>query len=394
MQIKQIHAKDNLSDRVKSMKNDENFFLGNLSYYQEMIESYRENFLTRSDGHRLPKIEFMGQFIKKSSTLTTESYFIAIPVKNQEKVIKKVLTTLFSHVNNEYSLGIIFDNCTDASYEIAFNLIAQSFASFPHLKRVYLIKSYGELFESTCENILFEFCNQDYFVSLQSDMYFVDSSFLSRAKCAFESSTNLLAITGKAVIKLNKSTILQRFLGHLLKIFTKKVGRQIFNQKIKKLGFFSPLLGYFGDRAQAPYSKMHFTQKEFRKLYIGEAIIRGPIIWKAEIFRELNGFNDVAFYLGRDECDLSLRGNLNGFFVAYMPCLVYSIYEEGTTRKPRNSEVEKAIVSRNNLSKKNPGYLHRYWLKNLEASDLQKLKRNKKIIKNSYGYSINLLDKS
>ena len=125
-------------------------------------------------------------------------------------------------------------------------------------------------------------------------------------------------------------------------------------------------------------------------------MIRGPIVWLSKTFRELNGFDDVGFVLGRDDCDLSFRGFLNGHISGYLPSTSYSIYEQGTTRKPRSIEDRIALKARQELSHNFPGRLVDFWDK--RSSDygfVKKAINQMKIqVKNAYGSSINLSEMS
>jgi GT2 family glycosyltransferase len=98
-------------------------------------------------------------------------------------------------------------------------------------------------------------------------------------------------------------------------------------------------------------------------LYLGEAIIRGPIIWSSKIFCRLGGFNDISYFLGRDDCDLCLRASRNGYLVGYLPSTSFSIPSDGTTRKAITNEVATAMQVRTQISNSNPGELYKLWQK-------------------------------
>jgi hypothetical protein len=106
---------------------------------------------------------------------------------------------------------------------------------------------------------------------------------------------------------------------------------------------------------------MHFTKREFETLFVGDAIIRGPLIWDAQKFSELGTFNDVAFFLGRDDCDICLRASHKKWIVGYLPCFYVSRSLNGTSRKPRSADTVKAMNARSDLSLLFPGELHKFW---------------------------------
>lgn len=363
---------------------------------QESFEQYRASFTKRSEGFALPDIKYYGKFSKNVEKITDKDFFISIPIKNQASIIVNVLTTLLKNIDHVISVGLIFDNCSDRSLGVCLDFFEINFKRYPNLAAVHFVTSNGELFEATAENISFLLCNQKYFVSLQSDIYFTDKTFLSRADKAFDVIPELFAVSGKAIVTFN---IMSKFKIHLNRIFHFHNFALKFlpiYKGVKKTGFYLPYLGYFGDLSHPPDSYMYFSSSQINKLYLGEAVIRGPIVWLTETFRKLNGFNDVGFVLGRDDCDLSFRGFLNGHLSGYLPCTCFSIYEQGTTRKPRSIEDQISLKGRQELSQNFPGRLTNFWGKNSDHYTFEKKAINqlKTHFKNAYGSSIHLSDKS
>jgi len=328
---------------------------------QKNIEMYRSSFAIRSGGVQLPSITYIGEFSTKVTSRNMSDLYISIPVKNQEAIIESVLTMLIDNTNLSFSIGLLFDNCTDNSLQLCADFFENKYSLYPNLISVHFIKSDGELFEATAENITFLFCGQKYFMSLQSDIYFADKSFLARAIRVFEEKSNVFAISGKAIVSFKIMSKLQTYLSTifhsyniLLQIFPKARSK-------RKLGCYFPFLGYFGDLSRPPKSFMGYSRKQLSSFYIGEAVIRGPILWRSAIFRKLSGFDDIGFPLGRDDCDLCFRAYIEGYLSGYMPCESYSIYNQGTTRKPRSIADQKALTEREVLARKFPGDLARYW---------------------------------
>ena len=376
------------------MENWINFTDRKIVEVQSKINDYRKDFFQRSSGIQLPNTTCVGGLEKPTKKELRIDYFVSMPVKNQEKIIKDVLYDLISSIDKDFKLGLLFDNCSDESLNICKDFFSKSSLSFQHLQEVFFIKSDGELFESTAENILFKLCNQKYFVTIQSDLYFVDVSFLSRSESAFSLVPDLFAISGKALVSFETLTRLKAFLNSLLHAFNaiRKL-RPIGIRKVR-LGLFLPKLGYFGDMSSPPDVLMKFKRKELNTLFLGEAIIRGPVVWKAEIFRELNGYDDVAHPLGRDDCDICFRAYLLGYMSGYLPCVAYSIFKQGTTRKKRSPDDQNSLDARNFLAKRFPSRLTDYWNGELDSSLTNKLSQQKTRFKINYSKSIFLANKS
>jgi len=370
------------------------FLTDDLLFFQEKIDSYRQNFSDRAGGFELPKVEYLGRFQFATKVETENEVFISIPVKNQESIIEKVLMSLSQNIGMNYSIGLLFDNCTDNSLQASFDVIKSKLVMDPYIKKVYILKSYDELFESTCENILFKFCENNFFVSLQADIYFYDLTFLNRAINAFLKIPELFALSGKAIVPFKIVSPKKKLVSRIIKLLTQPIIVSSSLSSRIKLGINRSYLQYFGDLSQSPYSEMVFTNKQLATVNFGEAVIRGPVIWRSILFQRFKGFDDVAFYLGRDDCDLSFRAFLDGYRVGYLPCKFKSFYEEGTTRKIRTPAVISALNDRNNLAKQFPGKLHQFWSDNLQQGMSNKLTFYKNYWGRSHKFSIVLKDKS
>jgi hypothetical protein len=328
--------------------------------FQAVIDQYRHDFEVKSDGFKLPLISY--EFtITRNLNLTESVFFFAIPIKNQESLIEEVLKNLFENLSTLTDVGLLFDNCDDASFERAADYIQGAVEVYELLNQVHFIRSKDELFESTCENVLFQLCKAPYFVSFQADTLIRDSSFFERCQLAFKNVPSLLGISGRATVPLMPSKLLVAkliwlfFTKNLLTVFWPRVFKR------RRLGPFFNGKDYFGDTSGFPLPTMKFSKRELNTLFVGQALIRGPIVWSAESFRNLAGFDDVSFFLGRDDCDLSLRGLMEGFVVGYLPCDQVSNPSFGTTRKPRTEAVQVKLNERADLSLSHKGTLDFYW---------------------------------
>lgn len=321
---------------------------------------YLAGFQSKSGGFRLPEISYLGSLVFSTSAHTP--FLIAIPIKNQEEGIEGVLNSLLESITIKSTLGIIFDNCTDTSQEKVIQYFLQRKQDTSILSSVHFLSSQGELFEATCENLIFTLEDADFLMSLQSDIYLNDRAFQERAVEAFGCISELFALSGRAIVRFiptKRTSLVSLFCSFPLRLWNKF--SRIFTGKVFLSGFRFHT-NYFGDISEYQVSKMKFSRNQLNTVYLGEATIRGPLIWRASFFKDLNGLNDVAHYLGRDDCDVSLRAwNSNGWRSGFMPSLSYSIPTAGTTRRPRTPETLEQLRLREELSQKNPGELMKSW---------------------------------
>ena len=327
-----------------------------------MIDNYRSKFLLRSNGTTLPEIKVKRIFRNKGYIQGKNSnyIFIALTIHNQESIITEILSLLMKNSGCNLSIGIMLDNCSDNSAGEVVHFFEKNLFSLTNLHSVYILETNQDLFECTSENVLFLLCDSDFFVSYQSDLYLNDKMFFEKCIQALNLNPNLLGLSGRAVVPFLPITKFERYLNAFFDLLA-----NIGDRKKLKLRLFLRKLGYFGDRSNWPISKMVYSKNHYNEIYFGEAIIRGPIIWRADYFKKLEGFNDVAYYLGRDDCDLSFRGQRNGYSVGYTPINAYSIAIEGTSRKPRSIRTLINLKKREILAEKFKGELKCYWDENI-----------------------------
>lgn len=335
--------------------------LNAFSAQQSEINQYVSDFRAKSGGFDLGQVKYVEKISRPTTDFneSTTSLFFSIPVKNQETGIADIMKSLVENTLFSFSIGILFDNCEDHSEEKFREFMSKLEWQKTNLREVHILSSDSDLFEATCENILSLFCNEKYYVSLQADCYLNDPTFLSRCLNAFRMMPELMAISGRAIVPFNQVGRIQ--------LYKDAIHRKILNfiasptNRYRILGIPRLTRGYFGDNSKYPQNMMKFTDRELRTLYIGEAVIRGPIVWDYSKFSQLSKFNDISYFLGRDDCDLCFRGKNLGFKVGYLPSSSYSISENGTTRKPRSQEAMVNLELRQDLARHNLGEITKFW---------------------------------
>ena len=330
---------------------------------QARVNLYRKNFEIKSEGFVLPNIDYIKSYtsLDNLSLDYAHDIFIAIPIKNQAGFIVEILKSAINHSMAKTRIALLFDNCTDASEIEIITFIDKLIHPYNNVVTIDLLKSDGDLFESSCENLLFSLSNEPFYMSLQADIEIQDDTFIPIALDAFKQLPSLFAISGRAITSFDPEFRMAQ--SQVLRLIC-NLPRLLFPRwfRYQLLGFFPSRKGYFGDLARPPATQMLFTKKQKQTLYIGDSIIRGPIIWRAITFNNLNGFNDLVFYLGRDDTDICLRARFDlEMFVAYLPCKYFSDPLRGTTRKIRTSEAIREMSKRDLLSSSRRSLLGDYW---------------------------------
>jgi len=325
---------------LKSEFNDPQFESANSA-----IRKYRENFKMRSGGFSLPEVQLTE--IYKSDEPLKESQskiLISLPVCNQERIIHGILTQLLINISIESTLVITVDYCLDDSETVIRDVI-ESFDGESCISEILILKSQGDLFESTCENLALAVTEADFFLSMQADIYFTDPKFLNIALAGFDQESSLLAIGSRAVFPISAPS---KFKVSYISYKVLSKGFNWLTSQLLGVVFLFPRLfmnSYFGDISSPPKNRLRFSETQSQRIYPGAYLIRGPILWRTNFLRELGGNDDVSFFMGGDERKLCLRGAADhGLFVAYLPSQCFTNLWTGTSHKAHLRSKETAIA--------------------------------------------------
>jgi glycosyltransferase involved in cell wall biosynthesis len=307
---------------------------------------------------------------------------VVMPCFNQQAIIDEVLTQLVSSIESNFELIIIDDASTDETLE---RIKIFSSGNFENTKltslKVYSNPRSG--FETYCDFFGFENANGEFLLEIQADMFIRDPGFDLRMIAALKRNQDVFALSGRGTHKISEvvsayhkslgtdrayssnllffaiGILLRRLIGKWRKVFSIKR-----NSKVDKVQSESNTLQYnsriiFPDilefesagRAGLLGDLIEKSDLSFglipRKLFLGETIMRGPLMIRAEVYREIGGLNVKSFYQGFDDHELMLQAwSSLGKRCGYIPVNVYSILSQGTTRKPKSLKSEFQIFVR------------------------------------------------
>lgn len=331
----------------------------NIQWLEDKISAFNNHLVMALNYSKKSEI-ILVKFLSKNVNNQNAKFTISMPICNQEKIIKDVLRSLFCNISEPSDLVFVIDACKDNSESVLIKFIRENFDYFSLIMSVTIVRSRVDLFEATCDKFALSITRTQYFMSIQSDIYLNDKSFQQRATRAFELFPEVSGISGKAVLPFRDPRIMplkQSYSRFFLNIKTKLLGKGSL-----RLGFFGSSDIYFGDVSVMPKMRMKFSKRELNRVYLGDAIIRGPAIWRTSSLIEIGGINDIAYFLGWDDYDLSWRlWHKLGLRVGYLPCASYSIPNSGTNSKLRLVEAEIQYKLRDKLSKMNHGELATLW---------------------------------
>ena len=305
-----------------------------------------------------------------------------VPVYNQEKYIRAHLVAIVKNSNLRHNLIIINDSSSDETHSKIIDFINEiGNSSDPiHSKTIEIAyyRTFWPWFETRYDDFAFRIAKTKYLIEIQADMKILEFGFDLKLVAVMEENNDIFAISGRGIQPHSEMVIWIREGNYSRKqIFTQIYQRlrtywrtfafnselvvlrnahqtkkyptglkteesllctQIFPEEVdfagnKRAGFLGPLISLIPYDSENLFTKC--VREHQNKIWVGDSIMRGPIILNKEFYEQCGGFNISAFFLGYDDSDLFYRASELGFRVAYMPILYSSPLEIGSTRKKR-----------------------------------------------------------
>jgi hypothetical protein len=88
-------------------------------------------------------------------------------------------------------------------------------------------------------------------------------------------------------------------------------------EEIKKAGWLGAAIEEL--REDADFDLKSELAAHSRKMWVGETVMRGPILFRRAEYNQYGGFDIMSFFLGNDDHDLFLRARQRGKNVAFTP---------------------------------------------------------------------------
>ena len=295
---------------------------------------------------------------------------VIIPVFEQEKIIYKNLTSIYKCMTLYWELILI----EDAGKDNTKNEILRWISDFSHngnrLLKIILIENKKELYETKCDILGFENAESKYLIEIQADMEITEIAFDRKLVKTLECHDDILMISGRGTLSFDESfkeliSVSRRFtqfylilkqifvslikdskFEHLLRSLLKSKSIDSKEEEyISKSTYFDSTItprlenflnanGRAGRLDHLINTNYSAIQIQARKIWVGHAVIRGPLIIRSELYGKLGGFDSSHFFLGFDDVELS--------FIAYKYLKLRSGFVPvGFNSPPQNSSVKK-----------------------------------------------------
>jgi glycosyltransferase involved in cell wall biosynthesis len=302
---------------------------------------------------------------------------IVVPVFNQEQIICDVLESLVSSISMCSELIIINDGSEDQT-QIAITKFFDDFRSeeFPSLVKVRLYLLKFSRFETYCDDFGIKISHAKYCLEVQADMFISDPGFDKRMVALMQAYPDLALLSGRGVEPLEHIIYsYQSSLGTEAAFFPSELQFLIRRSFLWARNVLKRIMARSLDSSTEVGGELDAEAKKFEvqsneaflssgcagrlgklidlspnlsdvlppRVYLGETVMRGPLLIDRDKYSEIGGFNSDLFFLGFDDHDFCFRANSLKFRVGYSPVHFYSPLRLGANRKHRTALSELLI---------------------------------------------------
>ena len=298
---------------------------------------------------------------------------VVMPIFNQQDHLSHNLSQLSSCMRMKWELILIDDSSTDNSLKAVLKWAQDSRQRPSTLLRVRVLRTKHQQFETLCDAIGFSVATAPHLLEVQSDMEITEPGFDYKLVLAMNSQPDVFMISGRGchpfseaaeavlltIEKLqNKSILLElifvefiRFRNSLTSVFnaargawTRKshhIAQNLKPPEARNQIFPGP--GSFGKHGRAGRlgslirHDIDSSDLSRGQIWVGETVMRGPLLVHRERLESLGGLDTRAFFLGNDDHDLAYRAFFSkGYRTAFVPVGFKSPIHHGSTRKKRS----------------------------------------------------------
>ena len=289
---------------------------------------------------------------------------IVVTFFNHQKIVRLVLDGIISNIGCLVNLIIIDDCSEDKTVKVVRKFLkslkTHSQDSNSQVISYILIKNLTSKFESASANLATNFALTNRIIYIQGDQLIRHKNFDQRMLDIINKNPRIFCVSGRGIhrfidlkIEFNEYYSESKYLANLKRWkFEVFIFRNYIRQKlILKQKNIQPIPALcekdfdtvFRTNGTAGFLDSEvFGEKNIKnflnnKFFIGQTVMRGPVIYRIEDLYSLNYFNEEAFFLKFDDHELNLKARLVlGKACAYIPVNSIDVYQEGATRKARS----------------------------------------------------------
>jgi glycosyltransferase involved in cell wall biosynthesis len=267
---------------------------------------------------------------------------MVMPVFNQADKLNEILLKVRQNASLPFEIIFINDGSSDRTLECL-----QKICSTLNLKdnnkivSSTIIHNEFPIFETACDNQGFRLAQTEYIIEIQSDIHIEEQGFDQKMICAMQ-KYNFSTLSGRHIHNfslLDSNNPWAKYPLLLMKWRILKIGSESFGKIGKKI--------FQKEKCQPD------------DCYIGETVSRGPWLIKKSDLENYDYLDEKNFFLGNDDHDFNRKlyenENRNS---GYIPLNIYSVAEDGSTRKKRHGINKKIYDFLKKKKKGSLGYIN------------------------------------
>lgn len=245
---------------------------------------------------------------------------MVMPVYNQEKQLRNVLAKIMLNAKLPFNLILIDDASNDCTLNVINSFASEIIAKHAEkISEIVIVQNPVPIYETACDNQGFRISNTEYIIEIQSDIHVEEYGFDEKMINALD-NLQLGAISGRHVHNFSMLEGRRAWLKYPLKKLCWRLSKWGCSEGEGRLG-------------KKIFERIENVENA---CFIGETVARGPWLIKKSDLINLCYLDEENFFLGNDDHDYHRRlYQLLGKSVGYLPMDIYSILEDGATRKSR-----------------------------------------------------------
>lgn len=312
---------------------------------------------------------------------------VVVPVFNQEEIVGENLTALLRSMSVPHELVVIDDASEDGTRSEVSKVLRSEARLSRHLTEATLVHLPVSRFETYCDQLALGRTHAPWVLEVQADMRIIEAGFDRKLIDAMESFPDLMMLSGRGAVpfamvaetylsgpgsdvarggsviqhaaavtrayarRILSATGIRRDLAAALPASEGAASPGVAVEGTVSADLVNPspdrfrksrTAGRIGAQMDYPIDPRSLGE---RRIWIGESVMRGPLMMHREKVMSVGGFDVKRFFLGSDDHDLALRGFLKaGYRCGYVPIGFESPLAHGTTRRPRSVNQEALLL--------------------------------------------------
>lgn len=285
---------------------------------------------------------------------STPKVSVVMPIHNQSKIIVGNIESIIDNMSLPFELIFIEDSSEDGTRQVLDDYFSKlKISDYPLINGLKYFSSDVPIFETKADSFGISNAIGEYILEIQADMKILEYRFDQKMIDTLNFDESLFALSARGTHSLNEishSFLLAQaslkfdmkgILFNSFKLTKKRIRRNSMktlegrNQATRAFdaqvifpnreefaeSMRAGWLGHAIDelRESVDFSLKSELEAHAKRIWVGETVMRGPILFRRAEYIQYGGFDTTSFFLGNDDHDLFSRLSKRGKNVAFTP---------------------------------------------------------------------------